>query len=571
MTLRPAVLVLLLVVPALSGCAGLDDFFARLNAPDARVQVTPMIEGVGPGAGPWNQDNRFVVRAIYEDPLEVVVEAVDLDGIVVGATATLFDATQGDDLLFTNEVELELPDGIWDIQYTVAGVPWGSLDLVHVDSTAPQVHGLELVGDGQDGTYIIGDGASQDADAQISIYRQGSSQPIGNVLPYAVTGLRDGIHVYDVVARDAAGNQNVYTVQVRAGDAKALPEGVHTAGIVARYTNTLRLWDISDPGRYDTPSQARQKAQDEPGGPFLGNGYGITPNDPDVQDIIADEVVPGMSTLDIAIALYIRLFDDFEYDESRLDETGLLQPHETIEAGGGVCRDLAALYISMLRGAGVPARLVTGYLGGENPLGFHAWVEVYAPSDLDQSPWLPVDVSPIDGRWDASTGSQGLTVGEQALLQSFGVKDPEYLQLRTLPGQAEREGWSTALSYSTSYNPGQEPTVDFAVEVTDNFEPQTKTLCVDAETYAREVNENCRGYSHIFPDHPYLVEQIMDYGLAVERSRGASFDVEAAFPFVDDVTPDSVQFVTYGPTQWTGWDADAVGDVDGKIEASFSV
>jgi transglutaminase-like putative cysteine protease len=63
----------------------------------------------------------------------------------------------------------------------------------------------------------------------------------------------------------------------------------------------------------------------------------------------------------------------------------------------GFCGHFASSYAMMMRAAGVPARVVTGYLGGEwNPLGgyaivrqsdAHAWTEVW----LDGSGWTRVD------------------------------------------------------------------------------------------------------------------------------------------------------------------------------------
>src|SRR5205085_262029 len=82
--------------------------------------------------------------------------------------------------------------------------------------------------------------------------------------------------------------------------------------------------------------------------------------------------------------------------EARLNATDLLDPAQTIANGGGVCRDLAALYVSLLRGDGIPARLVAGYLSGRVE-GFHAWVEFYGGTGHGPSAWVPVDVSGIDG------------------------------------------------------------------------------------------------------------------------------------------------------------------------------
>jgi hypothetical protein len=67
----------------------------------------------------------------------------------------------------------------------------------------------------------------------------------------------------------------------------------------------------------------------------------------------------------------------------------------------GFCGHFASAYAMMMRAAGVPARIVTGYLGGEwNPVGgyyivrqsdAHAWTEVW----LEQSGWTRIDPTAV--------------------------------------------------------------------------------------------------------------------------------------------------------------------------------
>jgi transglutaminase-like putative cysteine protease len=82
-----------------------------------------------------------------------------------------------------------------------------------------------------------------------------------------------------------------------------------------------------------------------------------------------------------------RLRDRLEYRKGETTSaTGL---EGVLDAGGGVCQDLAHVSIALLRRAGVPARYVSGYLhrdgGGE--LETHAWCEAWSGS----AGWLPVD------------------------------------------------------------------------------------------------------------------------------------------------------------------------------------
>ena len=60
---------------------------------------------------------------------------------------------------------------------------------------------------------------------------------------------------------------------------------------------------------------------------------------------------------------------------------------EALEAGRGVCQDFAHIMIAVLRGWGVPARYVSGYVATDaaatarsRPDASHAWVEVLLPS-----------------------------------------------------------------------------------------------------------------------------------------------------------------------------------------------
>ena len=69
----------------------------------------------------------------------------------------------------------------------------------------------------------------------------------------------------------------------------------------------------------------------------------------------------------------------------------------------GHCEYFATAMVLMLRSQGIPARFVTGFLGGENNrLGYyivrqsnaHAWVEAYLPD----SGWTVFDPTPPAGR-----------------------------------------------------------------------------------------------------------------------------------------------------------------------------
>jgi transglutaminase-like putative cysteine protease len=54
-----------------------------------------------------------------------------------------------------------------------------------------------------------------------------------------------------------------------------------------------------------------------------------------------------------------------------------LSATEVAGQGHGVCRDLAHLAIAYCRSISIPARMVTGYLYGLDPMDLHAWFEAY--------------------------------------------------------------------------------------------------------------------------------------------------------------------------------------------------
>lgn len=78
-------------------------------------------------------------------------------------------------------------------------------------------------------------------------------------------------------------------------------------------------------------------------------------------------------------------------------ETGATHAHttaaEALEAGRGVCQDHAHVLIAAARGAGLPARYVTGYLFGdpaERPFeASHAWAEIH----VDGLGWVGFDAA----------------------------------------------------------------------------------------------------------------------------------------------------------------------------------
>ena len=499
-----------LLAPALGGC--LDQIgLGGLARPDYRVSRTPVDERG------WNTDSVFTVQVQQVAPLQVLIEAVPADGSNPIRRSGPSNST--------TPVEMTIPDGTWTITYFVDGHEWETFEDARFDTTPPEVIGMPTIVRAPDGSALVGQGVEVEDGVDLLVTKQDGTV-VGSSLPFTLTGLADGVHVYQIVATDEAGNGLPFEVQVLSGSATELPEPKYTAGIVARYTIGLRMWDLTDLDAFVSPATARTQA---PG--YLGAGTGITPDDPAVQEVIAEVVEPGMSTGEAALALYRWMYDNLEYNKARLEEDDLLDPAQTIADGGGVCRDLAALYASLLRGAGIPARLVAGYLTGEVN-GFHAWVEFYG--GVGPSPWVPVDVSGINGAYRVS-----------GMMQSFAVALPGHLAMRALTRDEEQTDWSTAaiLLYQ-----GGVPDAPFLKDVTLLFET-TKLLCVNTDTLAREVRPGTtcgREHNARIDDFPVLAGRVLDYGIEVRSAPdGTKLTLSIVYPDRATVSPDEVEYTTY--------------------------
>jgi hypothetical protein len=514
-------LVALALLPGLAGCM---DFLEGVTRPDYPVSRTP----VATGTGAWNTDGVFVVQVDQAEPLQVRIEATPPNG------AALVETGFSD---LDTPVTMDVPDGTWTITYEVDGYEWETFRDARFDATPPTVAGLEAIGSAPAGSYLLGEGAVVEPGARLEVVEQSTGQQVASALPAQLVALADGVHTFDVVAADAAGNEAVYTVQVIVGSATQLPAGGFTMGIVARYSTSAALWDITDLDAYLTPAEAQEEM---PG--YLAPGQAIEPDDADVQRVVGQVVQPGMTTAEAALALYRWMFNNLEYDEARLGDDGLLTPSETMAAGGGVCRDLAALYVSLLRAADVPARLAAGYLGGRVG-GFHAWVEFYGGAGHGPSPWVPVDVSGIDGPYE-----------EIGMLQSFAIRLPEYLMLRAWTPEQEQDQWSSVMTVPPPRLPAgsrREPQIEFDQALTE-VASSRKAMCVDEATGFRQFRDAPRQCTtprgaHI-PDFLTSSTRVLDYGIVVENAAaGTKITLEAVYPDRDDTTADHVDYQHYVP------------------------
>ena len=98
-------------------------------------------------------------------------------------------------------------------------------------------------------------------------------------------------------------------------------------------------------------------------------------------------LLPERDWFDAVSALMHSIHDDFEFDSTATTVTTSVD--EVLEHRRGVCQDFAHLMLACLRGHGLPARYVSGYLLTDPPPGkprmlgvdaSHAWVAAYSPA-----------------------------------------------------------------------------------------------------------------------------------------------------------------------------------------------
>ncbi|MDB5616941.1 transglutaminase family protein [Tardiphaga sp.] len=143
----------------------------------------------------------------------------------------------------------------------------------------------------------------------------------------------------------------------------------------------------------------------------------------DVTAYAAASFAPGRGILAAAVDLMHRIRTEFKYDPKATVISTPLQ--EVLEKRHGVCQDFAQIMISGLRGLGLPAAYVSGYLRTIPPPGkerlqgadaTHAWASVWCGNELGWIGFDPTndilvendhiilavgrdfsDVSPVDG------------------------------------------------------------------------------------------------------------------------------------------------------------------------------
>ncbi len=213
--------------------------------------------------------------------------------------------------------------------------------------------------------------------------------------------------------------------------------------LAIRVSARVRIADVAAPAASATP--AWERVRDEAAasrdmdaeGPahFLFASRQVS-LDPEIRDYVRESFPAGRPILEAATELTGRIKRDFVYEIGAT--TASTTPPMSFALRRGVCQDFAHIMISGLRGLGLPASYVSGYLrtvpaadgvrleGAEDAM--HAWAQVWCGAEHGWIGFDPTndmlagtdhvvvaigrdyaDVAPIDGVVFAS-GAQGLKV-----------------------------------------------------------------------------------------------------------------------------------------------------------------
>lgn len=120
----------------------------------------------------------------------------------------------------------------------------------------------------------------------------------------------------------------------------------------------------------------------------------IADNSPEIQEL-AQQLASGKNdAYEVVFALADWTTNNVEYSLNSIGQPAIQSSSEVIASRWGKCDELTALFISLNRAVGIPARFVAGYSYTESelfdePWGGHGWAEVWLPN----VGWVPFDVT----------------------------------------------------------------------------------------------------------------------------------------------------------------------------------
>ena len=124
---------------------------------------------------------------------------------------------------------------------------------------------------------------------------------------------------------------------------------------------------------------------------------------------VAARSFTGVRGRDLVDAVAAYVYDNYAYVSG--SSRGTDGAVDTLLAGRGVCRDFAHVVVALLRARGVPARLVSVYAPGLEPMDFHAVAEAWV-----EGAWHVVDATRLAPRQSLVRIATGRDAADTAFL-----------------------------------------------------------------------------------------------------------------------------------------------------------
>ena len=185
--------------------------------------------------------------------------------------------------------------------------------------------------------------------------------------------------------------EETYNYDLPSGKAQVFPLNMGSGSY------TFRLMEQIEGTKYAcTWSGSRQVKLEDEFEPFLRPSRMVAYTEESQCVTLTKELALSCETdTELASSVYEYLVDNIRYDKQKAAtvQSGYLpDPDETLETGKGICFDYAALAAAMLRSAGIPCKLITGYV--ENDV-YHAWNCFY----LESQGWVTVQIAASPDTW----------------------------------------------------------------------------------------------------------------------------------------------------------------------------
>ena len=185
--------------------------------------------------------------------------------------------------------------------------------------------------------------------------------------------------------------EETYSYDLPSGEAQVFPLNMGSGSY------SFRLMEQIEGTKYACVwSDSRQVTLADEFEPFLRPSQMVAYSESSRCVALTAELAKGCETdTELAAAVYDYLVEHIRYDKEKAETVGsgyLPDPDETLESGKGICFDYAALVAAMLRSAGIPCKLITGYV--ENDV-YHAWNCFY----LESQGWVTVQIAAAPDTW----------------------------------------------------------------------------------------------------------------------------------------------------------------------------